>query len=224
MPKPVRLRALPTARQRRPPTAADRLTIVSEKPLGRSHSFTQQRRLDTIEDLYRHHRIDTRQYAAAERCRIAFERCEGGMHCALDLTISGGSSASRMIPRQQVQAAALVREIKQILGRIDGRVVELVCKDGLRLEQVVERMGYRISRAMTSAISARLRDGLTVLADEWSPVKNRGVRGEREADAKPTIPEYLSDEFEHKTFIDRGRIKPGGVAHATSNRVNYVRS
>lgn len=221
MVEPVRLR-FPKTADLRPKTAADRQVIVHEKPLGRSHAYTVYRRLDTIEQLYRHHGLDPRQYAAAERCRIAFERCEGSTRCALDLTVAAGTSGNRMLPREQVEAAATVREIKSILGVIDGRVVELVCGLGLTLAETAERMGYRADRAR-NWIGHRLREGLQALADAWSPIKRRGLRCIREPGARPTIPTTLPNEFERTAFGELGLIKPGLAAHATSYRVDYVR-
>lgn len=208
-----------------PKLAVDRLIIVaghSESPYGGVEKV--HRRHDPIDTLYRRKWIEQRQFQAADRCRQAFQICNGGgMRCALDASTSAGSTSRTPSP-YQLAAAEDLHDVATILGYLDAPVVLQVCGHGDDIGKTATVLGIGGSERDKDEVGRRLRRGLSALADHWWPLRHQRPRNRvfRQDDARPTIPIHLAHVTERHAFVMRGVINPGASAHADGHRVNYT--
>lgn len=202
--------------------AADRVErkpTVVDSPYGELHGppgkMQGRDRVERVVHSLEKMRLSQRQRMAADRYRWAYETCPGEIRCALNQSGGGGGSLSTRSPTEdQLAAAERLSEAARFLGQVDGAALRLVCGEGERLEEAARVLGgypegRRPPQREIDVAAARVRTGLSVLADCWWPERHR-IRSHREAGARPS--EMGVGSFDPESF-------KGKVAHATTGRI-----
>jgi hypothetical protein len=173
--------------------------------------------VDVIATMFRRGHIDKRAQRAAEVYRDAYDTVRShGMSGTLnpDKT-GGGGSHGRPPPEEVLVAAETLNLAASALGKLDSFIVEEMVGKGASAEDIaVKRYGAKgLSKDGIAKVRARLKDALTVLAEEWFPAARdrNSIVGEMADGAKPTD---MGDDF-------RRTVEPANVAHAGAAGVAY---
>lgn len=199
------------AKRRNAADRVERKPAIVDSPYGKAHGVDRvERVIHSLEKM----RISPRQRMAADRYRWAYETCPGEIRCALNQSGGGRGSVARSPTEDQLAAAEWLSEAARLLGQIDGAAVRLVCGEGERLEGAARVLaslpeGCRAPQREIDVAGARVRSGLSALADHWWPERHR-IRSHREEGARPT--EVGVGSFDPESF-------KGKVAHAATGRV-----
>lgn len=170
-----------------------------------------ERRVDTVDMLYRRRQIDARQRQAADMFKNAHDAMIAGIPCALDQSRVGGGSAHSPAPGETaLWGAETMAEASRVLGLLDGAILHMVLGNGMTIEEAAARIHGADARGRAGErdakhVGRRLREALTMLADEWYPVrKGHMVR---------------SGELAGIVAGPAGLIEQGRWAHAGGGRV-----
>ena len=130
--------------------------------------------IDSLESMFRRKQIGPHQKRAADNYRDAFDGLTStGRSMDFD-KVRAGTPGAQPAPTAPL-AAETIAGASKLLGRVDGDIVELIVGRGYTIEQAAARVfskavKKKLSECDVDCVGKRLRDALTMLADEWHPV------------------------------------------------------
>jgi hypothetical protein len=200
-------------------TAAARRHLVTDSFCGPHGSTdTVQRVANPLAQLRNRRQIDPVQYAAGERYRTAAEHIRGKLACPLAAEAAGRlPPASRAPPEAALDAAATLREARELLGVVDTAVVHSVCGEGFSVIETARRL-FRANGSVTyrqsEATGHRLKIALSLLAEAWFPSRRRSI-----ARASFRLPDAVPSGELTRAGLSIAHIRIGSL-HVSSYRVS----
>lgn len=148
-----------------------------------------------IDMMFARGRLTPAQYEAAVRFRALYERAQIGAARGVDfarLRVDGGAGAPDALTQSVVDAHKGLTLVWRVLGKVLGRIVEMVCGQGINVEVVAA--GWPVDgnvRARRDFVSMGLRQALDQLGAElW------GATGPERAKVVGDGPRRASADFD----------------------------
>lgn len=197
---------------RRRQMASDRPmdTAVVDHPRLAGYTETVRRVTDTLSAMFKRKQLTKTEYQAGVRIQEAFDTLTAGPGGAMDFDrVRGGSAPGSPPSPPQIDASQLLDRVRSTLYAQDWAVVLRICGQGMSIEETTENLyGKPTTRAQRDDCGRRLKEGLRQMADRWFP-RERSEQGGG----------MRFSRSERPTVTDAPTAAPGGVAHATTDRV-----
>jgi hypothetical protein len=170
--------------------------------------FTErvERVIDPIDHLYRAHRLDVRQFEAAQIFRRAYESLDKGVGGVMDFDRIRAPRFPAATPAAyQLYASERLREARGKLYEQDYPILELIAGQGRSLQQTATIMlGKAPSKDERTKIGDRLRCALNELARIWIPeARNGQTRSWRPPEAVPIADAAGGEIVKHAAHATR---------------------